>query len=99
MDSTIDEVTKLYDKPQAISSNDDVKKIFNADNAIISNLCKDKKAFDELFKISSTSWILISSFGIKKIVYLNARKNCEDFEQAMILLKRIHQNKLGIYLY
>ena len=50
LDSTIDEVTKLYDKPQAISSNDDVKKIFNADNAIISNLCKDKKAFDELFK-------------------------------------------------
>lgn len=43
LDSTIDEVTKLYDKPDVIASNDDVKKLFNYDNIIFSNLCRDKK--------------------------------------------------------
>ena len=49
LDSTIEEVTKLYDKPEVIAKNEDVKKLFNYDNLIFSNLCKDKKTFGDIF--------------------------------------------------
>jgi len=49
-DSTINEVTQLYDKPELIAANSDVQKIFTHDNVIFSNLCKDKNAFDTIFK-------------------------------------------------
>ena len=49
LDSTIDELNKLYDKPELIASNDEVEKLFNSDNEIFSNLCKDKKTFEDIF--------------------------------------------------
>ena len=48
-DSTIDEVMKLYDKPQLIASSNLIEQLFLYDNVIFSNLCKDKNAFDEIF--------------------------------------------------
>ena len=48
-DSIIGEVLKLYEQPGLIASNSDVEKIFQYDNVIFSNLCKDKNAFDKIF--------------------------------------------------
>ena len=74
LDSTIDELTKLYDKPELISANDDVKKIFNADNAIISNLCKDKKAFDDLFK----------KMGLDKLLDIGKKSDDPNLLEAIL---------------
>jgi hypothetical protein len=68
LDSTIDEVTKLYDKPDAIASNDDVKKLFNYDNIIFSNLCRDKKAFGDIFK----------KIGLDKLLDIGKKIVCQD---------------------
>lgn len=48
-DATINEVTKLYDKPDLIASNSDIQKLFTYDNVIFSNLCKNKSAFNSIF--------------------------------------------------
>ena len=48
-DSTINEVTQLYEKPELIASNSDIQKLFLYDNVIFSNLCKNKTYFDSIF--------------------------------------------------
>ena len=48
-DSTIGEVMSLYHKPELLAANSDIQTLFSYDNAIFSNLCKDKKAFDTIF--------------------------------------------------
>jgi hypothetical protein len=74
LDSTIDEVTKLYDKPEVIASNDDVKKLFNYDNVIFSNLCKDKKAFGDIFK----------KIGLDKLLEIGKKSNNPNLLDAIL---------------
>jgi len=74
LDSTIDEVTKLYDKPEVIASNEDVKKIFNYDNVIFSNLCKDKKAFGDIFK----------KIGLDKLLELGKKSTNPNLLDAIL---------------
>lgn len=95
LDSTIDEVTKLYDKPELIASNDDVKKLFNSDNEIFSNLCKDKKTFGDIFdKIGldklleigkkSTNPNLLAAILNMLDNYINNNPNQEEIPQEII---------------
>ena len=49
-DDTINEVTKLYGKPELIAANSDVQNLFHYDNVIFSNLCKNKIAYDNIYK-------------------------------------------------
>ena len=49
-DDTINEVTKLYGKPELIAANSDVQNLFHYDNIIFSNLCKNKIAYDNIYK-------------------------------------------------
>ena len=74
LDSTIDEVTKLYDKPDVIASNDDVKKLFNYDNIIFSNLCRDKKAFGDIFK----------KIGLDKLLDIGKKSDNPNLLEAIL---------------
>ena len=49
-DDTINEVTKLYGRPELIAANSDVQNLFHYDNIIFSNLCKNKIAYDNIYK-------------------------------------------------
>ena len=104
LDSTIDEVTKLYDKPELIASNNDVEKLFNSDNEIFSNLCKDKKTFGDIFdKIGldklldigkkSTNPNLLTAILNMLSNYINNNPNQEDIspeilEPALEIMKK-----------
>ena len=95
LDSTIDEVTKLYDKPEVIESNKDVKKLFDYDNIIFSNLCKDKKTFDDIFKKigldklleigkKSTNPNLLNSILNMLSNYINNAENKEEIPEEIL---------------
>ena len=49
LDSTVKEVTTLYNHPEVLESNEDIKKIFLYDNIIFSNCCKNQKGFEFIF--------------------------------------------------
>ena len=82
LDSTIDEVTKLYEKPDLIASNDDVKKLFNYDNVIFSNLCKDKKTFNDIFK----------KIGLDKLLEIGKKSNNPNLLQAILNMLKNYIN-------
>ena len=48
---------------------------------------KDSTLYTTLFPCLSCSKLL-STLGVKKIVYLNARKECDEFIYASILFKK-----------
>ena len=82
-DSTINEVTQLYDKPELIAANSDVQKIFTHDNVIFSNLCKDKNAFDTIFK----------KMGLDKLLDLGKKTGNKDLLNAILnMLKNYIKN-------
>ena len=49
-DDTINEVTKLYGKPELIAANSDVQNLFHYDNIIFSNLFKIKIVYDNIYQ-------------------------------------------------
>ena len=86
-DSIIDEVNELYDKPELISTNDDIRKIFTYDNVIFSNLCKNKKAFDTIFK----------NMGLNKLLFLGKKTgNANILDAILSLLKNYIKNTNNI---
>ena len=76
-DSTIDEVMKLYDKPELIAANSDVQKIFTYDNVIFSNLCKNKNAFDTIF----------DKMGLDKLLNLGKKTGNANLLDAILNMK------------
>ena len=82
-DSTIDEVNKLYDKPELIAANSDIQKIFTYDNVIFSNLCKNKNAFDKIFK----------NMGLDKLLNLGKKTGNASLLDAILgMLKNYVKN-------
>ena len=82
-DSTIDEVMKLYDKPELIAANSDVQKLFTYDNVIFSNLCKNKNAFDTIF----------DKMGLDKLLNLGKKTgNANLLDAIMNMLKNYVKN-------
>ena len=82
LDSTINEVTKLYDKPEVIASNDDVKKLFNYDNVIFSNLCREKKTFGDIFK----------KIGLDKLLEIGKKSTNPNLLDAILNMLNNYMN-------
>ena len=82
LDSTINEVMKLYEKPDLIASNDDVKKLFNYDNVIFSNLCKDKKTFGDIF----------NKIGLDKLLSIGKKSNNPNLLNAILNMLKNYVN-------
>jgi len=82
-DSTIKEVLSLYNNPELIGKNGDVQKVFLYDNVIFSNLCKDKKAFDEIF----------NKIGLDKLLSLGKKTgNINLLDASLNMLKNYVKN-------
>ena len=56
----IEELDKLYDKPNLVKGDDKVAKCFLADNVIFSNVCKDKKGLE----------VIMNKLGLEKLLSL-----------------------------
>ena len=83
LDSTINEVEKLYDKPELIAANSDVEKLFTYDNVIFSNLCKNKSAFNEIF----------NKMGLGKLLDLGKKTGNANLLDAILnMLKNYIKN-------
>ena len=70
----IDEVLALYEHPEVISINEDMKKIFLCDNIIFSNVCKTKKGFELIF----------NKIGMEKLIELGHKTGNVTLLEAII---------------
>jgi len=73
-DNVIDEVVRLYDNPEEINQNSDVKHIFGFSNSIFSNLCKSKDGFNYLY----------NKIGLDKLLRIAKMTNNLDILSAIL---------------
>ena len=73
-DSTINEVTQLYEKPKLLATNNEIQKLFLYDNVIFSNLCKNKTAFEQIF----------NKIGLNKLLSLGQKTDNINLLDAIL---------------
>ena len=71
-DTIIDEVIKLYEQPEAIMTNKDLRQLFYVTNIIFSNICKFKKGFNYLAKKIELEKLLLIGGQTQNIDILTA---------------------------
>lgn len=76
LDKLIEETLELYEHPEILSTNPDMKKIFLYDNIIFSNICKNKKGFEAVF----------NKIGLDKLLILGKKTGNIDLLEAIITM-------------
>ena len=76
LNNLIMETLELYDHPEVLSSDPNMKKIFLCDNITFSNICKNKKGFEAVFKM----------IGLEKLILLGKKTGNVDLLEAIITM-------------
>ena len=74
-DSIINELLNLYENPELLNSNEEIRKIFLYDNIIFSNICNNKKGFER---------ILEKIGGIEKLIDIGKKTGNELLLETII---------------
>ena len=74
LESTIKEVTTLYNHPEVIDTDEGIKQIFLYDNIIFSNCCKNQKGFEFIF----------NTIGLEQLILLGKKTGNAVLLEAIV---------------
>ena len=74
LDNLIEEVLSLYEKPDEMIENDELRTCFLYDNINFSNVCKSQKGYEAIFK----------KIGLDKLISLGLKTGNVDFLSAIL---------------
>ena len=75
--SIIEEVLMLYEKPEILSSNEEIRRIFLYDNIIFSTICRNKKGTEKVFEKIG---------GMEKLIDLGKKTGNEHLLETIFII-------------